>query len=393
MIAKSSCWLATVRPSGALGEPTDHLGGVRGVGDEEDPVVAVEVGDQIVHDAACRVVAAQGVLRLPGKILPRSLVSVRFTYAAAPGPASRLAEVTDVEDADRSRTAACSLRTPAGYSSGISQPPNSENLAPNATCRSWSGDFFMSANLQQSSRPSHGLECQSTRELRASARRTSQPTSKEHRWQHPTARPDITLRKGSAEKTATDVVVVGAVRTADGPRPVGPGKVSPTRSVAASSHCSRRSVSLARPGDVARIPRSGTLSPLCSSLSGSGGRDPRLPTKGRRHRRTRPEQHRSVALAFPTEDPADPSRHGGLPARAATPSPATRAVNRRSLQRARGSQRRGAPPGRPRRSRLRSDGRCRRAYPRLGEHPSRRPPPGRLRRRDGPAQQGAHRRA
>ena len=36
----------------------------------------------------------------PGAILPRSLVSVALTYAAAPGPDHRLAEVADVEDAD-----------------------------------------------------------------------------------------------------------------------------------------------------------------------------------------------------------------------------------------------------------------------------------------------------
>ena len=38
---------------------------------------------------------------LPGRIRPRSLLSVALMYAAAPGPVhDRLAEVADVEDAD-----------------------------------------------------------------------------------------------------------------------------------------------------------------------------------------------------------------------------------------------------------------------------------------------------
>ena len=67
------------------GKAAQHLGRVRGVGDEEDLVVAAQVGDQVVDDAAV-VLAAQGVLRLAGTSLPRSLVRQEFTYAAAPGP-------------------------------------------------------------------------------------------------------------------------------------------------------------------------------------------------------------------------------------------------------------------------------------------------------------------
>ena len=65
-------------------------------------LVVVEVGDQVVDDAAGRVVAAQRVLRLArARSCRRSLVSVALTYSAAPGPDDhRLAEVADVEDAD-----------------------------------------------------------------------------------------------------------------------------------------------------------------------------------------------------------------------------------------------------------------------------------------------------
>ena len=55
----------TVTPSGALSASRrDDLGGVGGVGDQQHPVVGVQVGDQVVDDAAGRVVAAQRVLRL-----------------------------------------------------------------------------------------------------------------------------------------------------------------------------------------------------------------------------------------------------------------------------------------------------------------------------------------
>ena len=78
---------------------------------------------------------------LPGRIRPRSLLSVALTYAAAPGPVTiSLPRWLTSKTPTASRTAVCSLTTPEGYSSGIDQPPNSANLAPSATCRSCSGD-------------------------------------------------------------------------------------------------------------------------------------------------------------------------------------------------------------------------------------------------------------
>ncbi len=102
---------------------------------------------------------------LPGPILPRSLLSVALTYAAAPGPRTiALPRWLTSKMPTDSRTAVCSLTTPEGYSSGIDQPPNSANFAPSASCRSWSGDFrsalasdmartYLSGNGESRSRP------------------------------------------------------------------------------------------------------------------------------------------------------------------------------------------------------------------------------------------------
>ncbi len=77
---------------------------------------------------------------LPGRILPRSLLSVALTYAAAPGPlTSALPRWLTSKSPTVLRTAVCSATVPAGYSSGMVQPPNSANFAPSAACRSWSG--------------------------------------------------------------------------------------------------------------------------------------------------------------------------------------------------------------------------------------------------------------
>ena len=49
---------------GRLREPAHDLGGVGGVGHQQHPLVGVQVGDQVVDDAAGLGVAAQRVLRL-----------------------------------------------------------------------------------------------------------------------------------------------------------------------------------------------------------------------------------------------------------------------------------------------------------------------------------------
>ncbi len=92
-----------LHPVGRLGaEPTQHLGGVRGVGHEEHLLVAVEVGDQVVDDAAGLGVAAQGVLRLARLDLAEVVAQRRVDEGRSTRPAHEgLAEVADVEDADR----------------------------------------------------------------------------------------------------------------------------------------------------------------------------------------------------------------------------------------------------------------------------------------------------
>ncbi len=83
------------------GQPAHHLGGVRGVRDEEDLVVADQVGDQVVDDAT-GLVAAQGVLRLAGRDAPEVVRQAPVDELARAGPADGgLAEVRHVEDPDR----------------------------------------------------------------------------------------------------------------------------------------------------------------------------------------------------------------------------------------------------------------------------------------------------
>ena len=87
---------------GRLGEAAYDLGGVGGVGDEQHVLVVVEVGDQVVDDAAGVVVAAQRVLRLAGLDLAEVVAQGAVDVGRGAGPADhRLAEVADVEDTDR----------------------------------------------------------------------------------------------------------------------------------------------------------------------------------------------------------------------------------------------------------------------------------------------------
>jgi hypothetical protein len=104
-------------------------------------LVVVEVGDEVVDDAARRGVAAQRVLGLARDDLV-TITLPRWLTSKMP---------TD------SRTAVCSLTTPEGYSNGIDQPPNSASFAPSATCRSWSGDCRSSADGGVSSAMSANL--------------------------------------------------------------------------------------------------------------------------------------------------------------------------------------------------------------------------------------------
>src|SRR3954467_4712676 len=200
----------------------------------------------------------------PCVIRPRSLVSVALTSPAAPGP------VTDAfprwltsKRPTASRTEVCSLTTPdPAYSKGIDQPPNSASFAPSATGRSCnggargdeagpraSGEALMPANLPQ----------QAGGTIPARVRRTVRSGDHEGVVRLTT----YTLRKGAAEKTKADVVVIGVVQTPKGlaAAPGGEG--------VASSYGRKFAPLLStigfkgKVGDVAKVPTGGLIrSPL-----------------------------------------------------------------------------------------------------------------------------------
>jgi leucyl aminopeptidase len=115
-----------------------------------------------------------------------------------------------------------------------------------------------------------------------------------------------TLRKGAAEKTKTDVVVVGVVTTSKGPRAATGGE-----SVAAAF--GRKFVPLlstlgfrGRPGEVARIPTGGALRSPLLILVGMGDQDAVTPETVRRAAGSGARavaNAASVALALPAQDP------------------------------------------------------------------------------------------
>ena len=88
-------------PSGAATcEQLDDPAGVRGVGDEEDVVVAAQVLDEVVDDPAV-VGAAHRVLRLARTDPAQVVGEAGVDEVGRPGPGDAgLAEVRDVEDAD-----------------------------------------------------------------------------------------------------------------------------------------------------------------------------------------------------------------------------------------------------------------------------------------------------
>src|SRR5919112_4059571 len=76
----------------------------------------------------------------PGAIRSRSAVRQRLTNAAAPGPVTdSLPRWLTSNTPTAVRTAVCSATVPAGYDSGIDQPPKAPSVAPSATCRSCRG--------------------------------------------------------------------------------------------------------------------------------------------------------------------------------------------------------------------------------------------------------------
>src|SRR6478735_3816519 len=176
----------------------------------------------------------------PGPIRPRSLVRVLLTKSAAPGPATTALPrwLTSKMPTD-SRTAVCSFTTPEGYSNGIDQPPKAANLAPSASCRSWSGErrrSDMAANLPD----------------------------------YPSRVTTYTLRSANPAKTRCDAVVVGVVQTPKGP------EIAEGGSEVASAYGRKLRPLLSslgvtgKAGELLKIPTSGAISTPLLVLVGLG---------------------------------------------------------------------------------------------------------------------------
>ena len=99
----------------------------------------------------------------PGAILARSLLSVALTWSAAPVPVTiALPRWLTSKMPTASRTAVCSFTTPVGYSSGMLQPPNSANFAPESdvpVVQRGLQEVGHGANLTQTSDRDPWLEC------------------------------------------------------------------------------------------------------------------------------------------------------------------------------------------------------------------------------------------
>src|SRR6478735_290988 len=210
----------------------------------------------------------------PGPTRVRSLVSVRLTKSTAPGPATTaLPRWLTSKTPTPSRTAVCSLTTPAAYSSGIAQPPNSPNFAPSASCRSWSGErsrSVMAANLPD----------------------------------YPAPVTTYTLRSASPAKTKCDAVVVGVVQTpkgpalADGADEVGKAYGRKLRPLLSTLGVTGKS------GEAVKVPTAGTLASPLMVLVGLGKKVDHVAVRRAAGVAARSVSNAaSVAVALPAAEP------------------------------------------------------------------------------------------
>src|SRR3954452_16362121 len=174
----------------------------------------------------------------PGPMRVRSLVRVRLTKSTAPGPATTaFPRWLTSKTPTPSRTAVCSLTTPAAYSSGIDQPPNSPNFAPNASCRSWRGECSRSAMAANLPQPS-------------GARMPD----------YPAPVTTYVLRSANPAKTRCDAVVVGFVQAPKGPELAeGAGEVAQAYGRKLRPLLATLGVT-GKAGETVKVPTSGTLS-------------------------------------------------------------------------------------------------------------------------------------
>ena len=208
-----------------------------------------------------------------------------------------------------------------------------------------------------------------------------------------------TLRKGSPAKTRTDLVVIGVARTGRATSWPAPGpRTSRRRTDASSSRCSASMGFRGDAGEVLRVPTAGTIKAGQLLVIGPRDRD-------------------SLTLERVAAPPVLPRATSATPPRSRWPCPRTtpstsapwptascsggysftRYKSRSDdVRRRRGlhAQRRRPPAGRDHRAghrpHRRRPGQPR---PRLGEHPAERPHARALRRRGGPARQGAQARS
>src|SRR3712207_5432257 len=148
---------------------------------------------------------------------PRSLVSVAFTSSAAPAPETRtLPRWLTSNTPTRSRTAVCSSSTPPGYCSGISQPPNSANFAPAATCRSCNGErrtADMAGKLPEGRRPAGRSRPHSIAAMPSLVLRTDDPAR--FRTAAVVVGVQAPTAAGGAEDQASPTVAPGAASVAE----------------------------------------------------------------------------------------------------------------------------------------------------------------------------------
>ena len=251
----------------------------------------------------------------PGAIRPRSLVrrgvDVRRGARAAD---RRLAEVADVEDADRLAHGGVLLDHAGGVLQRHRPAAELGELGPSATCRSCSGE----------------------RQEVAAGDGPAEPTAAPSRRPpagYPAPVTSYTLRSASPAKTRTDAVVVGRrARTDKGARlaPGGRGRRQGLRPQAAR----RCSPTLGRHRQ-GRRGRQGARPPGSDHLAAAGARRPRREAvdarrRAPRRRRGRPRRHqrrRRSPLALPADDPrAGARRDRGLRCSAATRSRRTSAT-------------------------------------------------------------------
>ena len=355
-----------------------------------------QVDDEVVDDAAGRVVAAQRVLRLARARSSRARSSGRSRRRPRrPGRSrSALPRWLTSKRPTALRTASCSLSTPPpGYSMGISQPPKSASFAPRATCRSCERGAPQRGGVAERSaswtaKILAGRPCAPRGDLRRIASARAHPDPHDQGPRHRQG------RRPRRRRRLRRRTVPGCSAPRRCPRRC--AAASPARSPASGSPVPRtRSSGCPRAAAVA--------APVVVAHRARGGRRPRA-------RRRRPRRCAAPPVPRPARWPASATVALALPAAdvealAAVAEGALlgayaftryRTGDRRQAGRRRRHRRQrprpGAAPPRPPRARAEVLAAAVARDPRPGQHPAARPVPRGLRRRGGQAPSRACRR-